>query len=392
MVIWFGLLRLAFANLNVHRLRSALTVLSMVFGTGAVIATLSSQAGAAKYVRDELEKMGTNVIKIRSRDQNARFKLSDKILIRKYSDLFSSISIVEIYHPEARYGSKADAVTLVGSEPPYFSANNVLLSKGRIFDNEDALYKNRVAVIGAQIRKNFFGNENPLGKTIQLFVKDAVLTFQVVGVLKEKGGPNVATIDSGVFIPNTVFEKIVPDEGKTTSLTATLTDTTRTKDAKTQIKALLKNRFPDGLKIEDASEAIERTKNIWAKQNLVGICLSLISLLTGGVGIMNIMLLSVTQRRKEIGLRKAVGATDLHILAQFLIEAIIVCFSGGVLGIIVGTLFGQKVAELMGQGRALISLGVVVMALLFALFTGFIFGLLPALRAARLDPYEALRG
>ena len=163
--------------------------------------------------------------------------------------------------------------------------------------------------------------------------------------------------------------------------------------AKTQAQAILKSRFPaDGVKIFDAREAIERTNAIWEKQNLVGIALASVCLLTGGVGIMNVMTLSVLHRKREVGLRKAIGATDAAISTQFLLEAVFICFVGGIAGVLTGWGFGRQVAKMLGDWEATMSVQAVVLALGFATFVGIFFGLYPAIRASKMAPYDALRG
>ncbi len=141
----------------------------------------------------------------------------------------------------------------------------------------------------------------------------------------------------------------------------------------------------------DAREAIQRTKEIWSKQNLVGLCLAAVSLITGGIGIMNVMLLSIQQRRKEIGLRKAIGARNSEIIMQFLMETALISLMGGLLGLLTGVTFGQQVAKMMGQWEAVLSYSTILLALGFSVSTGLVFGIFPAVRASRIDPYDALR-
>ncbi len=389
MLFWLGLLRLAFANLRINKLRSALTVLGMVFGTGAVIATLSSSEGSARFLDQELKKIGVNLLLIQSR--GLAFTSNDKALIQKYSPYFEQVSsilplgLVKIY-----YGSKTLELETIGVESDFFGTSRQVLNRGRIFDEGDVSQENRLAVLGSGIAQTLFGKANAVGEYLYFVQGESVFPLRVVGVLKSKGSGGVGQNDDRVMIPITVAKKLstsVPHP----LLLGTLWDEQKSGEAKQQVIKLLSPRFSNNLEVTDAKEAIDRNKKILEKQNLVGISLALVSLLTGGVGIMNIMLLSVSQRRKEVGLRKAVGASNGHILIQFLLEAMIVCVVGGMLGICVGMLFGQRVAQMMGQWDAVVSVGTVVWALFFALATGIVFGIMPAYRAAQLDPYEALR-
>jgi ABC-type antimicrobial peptide transport system permease subunit len=210
----------------------------------------------------------------------------------------------------------------------------------------------------------------------------------VIGVTREKGGA-AANLDSSIFISPSLAVKVTG--ASSDRIMVLLRDDNQSIGVKNQITALLGPKFGAAMRVADAREAIERTKAIWGKQNLVGICLAAISLLTGGVGIMNIMLLSIHQRQKEIGLRKAVGARNSEIATQFLLETVIICVLGGMVGILVGWGFGQQVAKMLGDWEASMSLVSVLVALSFSVMTGVLFGATPAMRAARIDPYDALR-
>ncbi|MFM8314300.1 MAG: ABC transporter permease, partial [Deltaproteobacteria bacterium] len=263
---------------------------------------------------------------------------------------------------------------------------------GRIYDQFEDQQAAPVVVLGAAVKESIFGKENATGKFIHLYREKSAFLVQVIGVLEEKGGAQAEMVDRNIFLPPKTLSKIAASQPpNNTALAAVLRNEDQAPIARNEIKTLLKSQFPNGVQISDARETIERSKELWEKQNLVGLALALLSLLTGGVGIMNIMLLSIAQRSKEIGLRKAVGARDSHILIQFLLEAVILCLVGGVLGILFGVFFGQQVASLMGQWQATTSMMTIGVALAFSMMVGIGFGLLPAMRAARLDPYEALR-
>ncbi len=389
MISSLGLIRLAFYNLRINKLRSSLTLLGMVFGTGAVIATLSSNEGAARFIRTELEKLGTNVVVVQGTEGGHQVDEMDRALLKKYADAFSSLSLVmSVPGANIRFHSQVKPTQILGIEANYSVATRMTLQTGRFFDDFENNHAAFLTVLGSEVKAELFGKDNAMGKLVHVFIGPNAHLFEVIGVVKAKGN----ALDSSIFIPNRTASLLSPENRSGVSLAAVLANENFATRGKEQALTLLKRRYPTSLVVSDARESIERTKNIWGKQNLVGICLAFISLLTGGVGIMNIMLLSVSQRKKEIGLRKAVGANDGHILAQFLMEAMIICLAGGILGICVGILFGQRVAEMMGQWKAEISISTILMALGFSMLTGVVFGLLPAIRAARLDPYEALRG
>lgn len=385
--------QLAIANLKTNKLRAALTMLGMVFGTGAVIATMSSSEGAAQHIKEEMKKLGTNIITVSVDKPGPKFEQEHSDLLTKYSTTIRSASLLEVlFNMEARVGSKLSQTNILAGSSEYFDFFNLKIKSGRIYDSYEDSHKALLAVLGSGLKESLFGSERAIGKFIHLYREQSAFLVQVVGVLEEKGGPQAEWLDKAIFLPpGTVSKLSTSSTPKNTYLQIALKDEEMAPQARKEIQVLLKRYFPAGIQISDAREAIERSKSLWEKQNLVGLALAFLSLMTGGVGIMNIMLLSVSQRRKEIGLRKAVGARDSHILIQFIMEATILCVVGGVLGVLFGVVFGQKVASLMGEWRAQTSLPTIALALGFSTLIGISFGLLPAMRASRLDPYEALR-
>jgi len=385
--------QLALANLKTNKLRAVLTMLGMVFGTGAVIATMSSSEGAAQYIKEEMKKLGTNIITVSVDDSSRGLQTQHIDFLKRYSTTLKSASLLTFgENIELRYGAKLVATKTVSAESGYFDEFNLARKSGRIYDT----YENRnmalVAILGANIKQSLFGDESAVGKFIHLYKDQSAFLIQVIGVLAEKGGTQADTVDRAIFLPpKTAFKLNRSEENPNSSISVILKNEDLAPLARQEINHLLKSQFTSGIQISDAREAIERSKDLWEKQNLVGLALAVLSLITGGVGIMNIMLLSVAQRSKEIGLRKAVGARNSHILIQFLLEAVILCVIGGILGVIFGVLFGQQVAALMGQWKAHISPLTISMALCFSTLVGVGFGLLPALRASQMDPYEALR-
>ncbi len=385
--------QLALANLKTNKLRAVLTMLGMVFGTGAVIATMSSSEGAANHIKEEMKKLGTNVITVSNDGTGTFFSVKHAELLKKYSTTIKAVSILEwLDGIEVRYGAKLSSVRALSAESEYFDTFSLNRKSGRIYDQFEDQQAAPVVVLGAAVKESIFGKENATGKFIHLYREKSAFLVQVIGVLEEKGGAQAEMVDRNIFLPPKTLSKIAASQPlNNTALAAVLKNEDQAPIARNEIKTLLKSQFPNGVQISDARETIERSKELWEKQNLVGLALALLSLLTGGVGIMNIMLLSIAQRSKEIGLRKAVGARDSHILIQFLLEAVILCLVGGVLGILFGVFFGQQVASLMGQWQATTSMMTIGVALAFSMMVGIGFGLLPAMRAARLDPYEALR-
>ena len=386
---FFNIVKISLSNLLINKMRSALTILSMVFGTGAVIATLNSNEGAQRFIAKQLEGLGTNLLRAELKN-GASFTDLDVTTINRYSDSFESSMIEATFGNQSlRFAEIISNANTFGVQSGYFDTMNITMARGRIFTPTQDKNFQTVAVLGHALKESLFGKNISIGKQVILYINQNPITFEVVGELKEKGSAGGTGVDQSVFIPLQVAKKIALSKF---SLIATLKKDVDSSLAKNQINALLRPAYQDSLQTTDAKEAIEKTKGIWEKQNLLGMVLAGVTLLTGGVGIMNIMLLSIQQRRREIGLRKAIGAQPFDICVQFLVEAVSICFVGGLIGVTVGSYFGHQVAKMLGQWEAVISINTIFLALGFSSLTGVFFGIIPAIKASKMDPYEALRG
>lgn len=385
-----ALVKLAAMNLWVNKVRSLLTISGMVFGTAAVIATLSSSEGAQRFVKKQLESLGANIITAYS--EKTSFEEQDVDLIRKNTDVFDSLAIaagIPANYVKTDAAPQGATLPLVGYQAAGFKAATLEIEYGRIFDPLEERLGMPAVVLGATAARQLFGIASAVGQPVRIGFPSGEKIFTVTGVLKEKGGAAGKDLDTQIFIPFLAGLREMNASPKT-ALYGVLKSEKLSGRARDELRGLFQSGRPD-LQVIDAREAIEKTTAIWEKQNLVGIMLASVSLVTGGVGIMNIMLLSIHQRRKEIGLRKAIGANDFAIATQFLLESVIVCVFGGIIGVAVGWGFGNQVAKMLGQWEAVTSPFAIGLALTFAMVTGIVFGLLPAMKAAQLDPYEALR-
>ncbi len=391
MVSITALCKLAAINLWVNKVRSLLTISGMIFGTAAVIATLSSSEGAQRFVKSQLDSLGANIISVYSQT-GAPFNPDDQRFIEKNSNVFASLAIAALVPATGFTGSQGpdgSSFQLVGYQSTGFRAASLVIEYGRIFDPIEEHQGLPVAVLGATAARSLYGSELATGRPLRINFGGIQKVFLVTGVLKAKGGTSGKELDQQVYIPYLAGLREI-NGAPTTALYGVLKSEKLAPRAREELRALLTAGRRD-LQVIDAREAIEKTTSIWEKQNLVGILLASVSLVTGGVGIMNIMLLAIHQRRKEIGLRKAVGANDLAIALQFILESVIVCLFGGLIGVAVGWGFGNQVAAMLGQWEAVTSPFAIFLALGFAMTTGLVFGLLPAMKAAQMDPYEALR-
>ncbi len=395
-----------------NRLRSLLTVLGIVIGVSAVIGMLSVGEGARRKITGEIEKLGANVLVVYRRRAPSKEKAEewrgrsegltyeDAIKISKYK-------YVEAVAPEirkgviVRYRDREYEAQLIGTTPEYQKIRNHKPEFGRFITDEDLKYWRKICVIGKNIKDELFKNENPLLKEIKIDGK----RFVIVGVMEEKGAFGPLKFDDRVFVPLITIQKrftgsdnvdlilVKTEAGKTDSV----------RDGLYDLLLKLHNNVEDfGIASqEEFRETMEQTLNTF---KILLASIAAISLLVGGIGIMNIMLVAVTERTREIGLRKAVGARRKDILIQFLIESVILSLTGGIIGILLGIIFANTVGNIMvgattfgprrlfgTGGQSIITFSSILLSFLFALFVGIFFGLYPAWKAAKRDPVEALR-
>lgn len=388
MASFLVIFRLSLATLWENKLRSILTLIGMVFGNAAVIATLSSNDGAKLYIAKQLASLGNKLMTVDL--GSAQLNDSDLLVIKRQADELEFAAQERVVGSGmVRYRHQIVDMRILAVNEDYFRALNLVVERGRVATNDELLSSEPVVILGSRVKDSLFGDLPFINEDVTVLIGESPLVLRVIGSFREKGGTSGTELDNSIYISPSLGQKI--STSNTGKLILLLKDDNRSTIAKYQVQSLLSPKFGDSLQIADAREAIEKTKAIWGKQNLVGICLAAISLLTGGVGIMNIMLLSIHQRQKEIGLRKAVGAQNSEIAVQFLMETVIICLVGGVLGIGVGWLFGKQVASMLGDWEASMSTVSVLIALGFSVLTGVVFGATPAMRAARIDPYDALR-
>lgn len=386
------LFRLSLTNLLIRKLNSTLSIFSLVFGCGAFVATLTINDSSKKQIQLDMEKLGIDLVHIEPDPKNTLPRFPDiKEYILKYNPLIKKLSIeLSSVGVIAIWKKTSLEMQLKGQESSFFDISFSSLESGRYFDEMENENVELVAVIGQNVKNSLFANQNPLGEYINISVDDHLYNFKVIGLLQTKknvGGEN----DDTIFIPHKTFLKMTPLQTPSMKILGQLKNVDDGPACKELLKSILVPFFPQGVKVFDASDVIEQTNKISKNLSIVGIGLALISLLSGGVGIMNIMILSVTQRRREIGLRKALGANNFYILVQFLLESVIICLTGGIIGVIVGIFMAKKMSQLIGQAQLYFSPMMIILSISFSILVGIFFGIFPARQAAKLDPYEALR-
>jgi putative ABC transport system permease protein len=404
---------LAFDALRTHKFRSFLTVLGVLIGTTTVIAVTSIIAGLDKQLVDVAQQFGTRtlwVYKLQvgnphqlTREERLRKPLSyeDAMAIKEQCpsvetvsvELFSEIGEFGLPPVHARYkGQDMSDALFVGVTADHLQIINATVGEGRFFTDGEDLHHRDVAVIGNGVYKRFFENADPIGKTI---IVDGH-SLEIVGTLtKFKSFLGDDQNDKAIWAPYNTFKKAYP-EAKDHFLSV-LAEPGRMEQAKSEVTELLRRRRhvkpsePDNFGIASADSVITQFRQIISTVALVMTVVSSIGLLVGGIGVMNIMLVSVTERTREIGVRKAIGARRSDITWQFLLEAMTLTGFGGVMGIVVGWLLSLAIRTFVPSLPSTVPLWSVVAGFTVASSIGLFFGLWPALKAARLDPIAALR-
>jgi len=398
---FFQSLRIALSCLAANKLRSILTMLGVIIGVGSLIVMVSIIEGARHEVVKEFEDMGSRLIIIfMSPDERKKgegrshvefLTVRDAEAIRQECPLVTDVSPeMPLNETAFEFGGEKVTGTLVGCEAEAARLHNVKLDSGRFFTKEESDAWRKVCVIGAKIKKRLWPNEDPIGKSLRA----RGVTFTVVGVVEEKGRSMGEDRDAYVYAPLTTCQKRITGNDSIYVMWAQTRSVQETEEAADQVWKVLMRRHdnqPD-FTVDSQSRMLSAIFRILAIFGAVLGGVGGLALLVGGIGIMNIMLVSVTERTREIGLRKAVGAKRRHIMFQFLTEAATLSGIGGLLGIALGAGLAWLVGVIMkGNMPTHVPMYVAVVGFLFACSVGGFFGLYPAWRAARLDPIEALR-
>lgn len=387
-------------------LRASLTVLGILIGVAAVVTVTALGAGARESVGGQISSLGSNVIIIVPQDSNAsgarsatgaRAKLTedDGRAIGREAVSISAYAPTLRARGQAVYGDKNTSTQLIGSTIPFFAVRNWKVVKGELWTEYDETAKTKVVVIGSTVAKDLFGEADPVGRSVRI----GRYAYRVLGVLESKGeAPFGGDQDNLILLPIASMRARIlrTPPGQAGMILASATSTETTDRAVAQITSILRQRhkIPDerepdfAIRTQKEFQAMQET--IYSLLTVLLICVAAVSLVVGGIGVMNIMLVSVTERTREIGIRMAIGAREGDIRTQFLVEAVALSLIGGVLGTLVGSLaiFGlsQALGWNMGLDTTALSL-----ALGTSAFTGIVFGFFPARRASRLDPIHALR-
>jgi len=402
-VIFLEILKVALESLWANPMRSILTMLGIIIGVAAVVVMVALGTGAQAAVEERITSLGTNLLSVRSawgrgrsgaRMRSERLNLDDARALQATADSVSAV--VPVYENDAQieYLNRNMSVDVVGTWDNWAEVRDKELAQGRFFSAGEAEGRRRVAVLGHQIAEELFGpGEDPVGAEVYL----RGVRFESIGVLAEQGaGMGWDNPDEQVIVPISTSQWRLFGTDRVEEITLQVADEDLMMTAMVEVESVMRQRhkiLPDqenDFRIYSQTQFLEILQETQQTFTLLLAGIAAVSLLVGGIGIMNIMLVSVTERTREIGIRKAVGAKRAAVQLQFLIEAIVLSCAGGVIGIGVAILASDLLASRFGW-EMLVSAEAVVLSFGFAAAIGIVFGFYPAVRASRLDPIDALR-
>ncbi|MEP6755334.1 MAG: ABC transporter permease [Chthonomonadales bacterium] len=394
---------MALRGLNANKLRSFLTTLGMIMGVGAVIIAISIGQGSKQAVAESTQALGTNTLTILPGQQKKggvsfgfgsikTMKLGDADALLKQCPSVQRVSPTVSGSLQVKYKNKNSTVSIQGNGEDYPVINNHKLKSGRYFNAGEIKGLKRVCILGATTAKDLFDQQNPVGKRVKI----KGIMFEVIGLFKAKGGLGFRNPDDAVYVPVTTGMRRLFGLDYLQAITMQARSDSLMNKAQDEIDKVMRSRHkitssgtPDWIVFNQADlQATQQEQQDTFLALIAGI--AVISLLVGGIGIMNIMLVSVTERTREIGVRKAIGAKRRNILAQFLMEALFLSLIGGLLGVVFG-IAGSNFVGNLNSWRIVIDPSTVILAFSFSAFVGIFFGFYPALKASKLNPIDALR-
>lgn len=403
-------LHIGFKSIKQHKLRSFLTMLGVIFGVAAVIAMMSIAGGARKAALEQIRLLGTNNIRIQhleltgDKQAEAEYRgstglaLSDVSLLERIVPGVEAVAPLKFLDVEVFYSDKKSSGRIVGTNSAYGRVVNFYPDEGRFLSDLDVLQAKKVCVLGPEVAAELFKLQNPIGEKVR--IDDSWYT--VVGVMESKKVRQdnatvikVRNVNRDIYVPiSAVFHRLGGEElyDRLDEITARIAEQDNVIPASRLIERVLlrSHKRVKDFEIVIPRELLAQAQKTQRIFNIVMGAIAAISLLVGGIGIMNIMLATVTERIREIGIRRAIGASERDIMLQFLNETVVISVSGGVVGIILGGLMAQGITLFAGWDTV-ISLLAVVFAFGISVAVGIIFGLYPARKAARMDPIQALR-
>jgi putative ABC transport system permease protein len=396
--------RIALKTLFSHKLRTALATLGIVVGVCSVIVMVAIGDGAQKQVLSKIQAMGTDLVIVtagqvkiiagrqRQTGNVTTLTLRDANTISEESQYIKATAPVQAKKMLVKYESLSTNTSITGTTEAVMPIRNLSVQKGRFFTDDEDRTLQRVAVVGQTVAKNLFENRNPVGEAIRV----GKVVFEVIGVLQEKGTDLVGNDqDDVIYIPvNTALRRLF-NLTYINNIYVQARGSAYIDKAASEVRVILREKHrlrnkPDDFTIQSQTEILKTEKETSQTFTNLLSAVAGISLLVGGVGILAIMLISIKERTREIGLRRAVGALKRDLLLQFIVESLVLSASGGIVGIMLGVILSLS-ASYFTKWPLSLSLPAIIIAFLFSAMIGLIFGVYPAAKAARLDPIEALK-
>lgn len=401
MTIW-ATMRIAFKALYANKMRTILTMLGIIIGVASVITMVSIGQGVSKSVEDNISALGTNLLTIspsmiktggvQSTAGVQTLTVEDSEAIASECDLVAFVSPMVRRNMQIVFGNQNWNTSVYGVSYNYSQIRNWDVEQGEFFTEQDVKGSSKVCVIGTTIAENLFENESPIGQVLRV----QKVPFRVVGVLQSKGTGMGGDQDDCMMVPYTTALSRISRMKHIQSIVCSVSNEDQTENAISEITSLLRQRHhildgnEEDFTIRSQADISEMMAETTGMLTLFLSAIAFISLLVGGIGIMNIMLVSVTERIREIGIRMALGARGSDVLKQFLFESMALSLIGGTIGIISGVVCSQIVSNIL-KLQTLISVEAIVIAFIFSAGVGMFFGFYPAWQASKLDPIEALR-
>jgi putative ABC transport system permease protein len=383
--------KMAFSAIVANKMRSFLTMLGIIIGVFAVTMLITVGQGATSSVTSSIQGLGSNMLIVSITSAKSYELTLDDLNGLKGVNGIADVSPVLSSSTKAKAGTATYDTTIEGASPGYDTIRSLQVESGRFLMDSDMDRRGAVAVIGTELADNLFGTRDVVGNKLTLMGRD----FLIVGVLEEKGSSMGMSNDNRAIIPFTTAQRLI----KRTTISqfyASTTSSDTVTSAESEITRFLQRRFPATDTASDDYKVFSQTDILGTLSTVTGTLTAMlggiagISLLVGGIGIMNIMLVSVSERTREIGIRKAIGAQRIDILMQFLIESVVISITGGLLGLLLGSVGVSILSKVFSMAMS-ITPGIAALAIGFSMAVGVVFGSYPANRAAKLRPIEALR-
>ncbi len=396
--------QMALTSLYANKMRSLLTMLGIIIGVGAVIALVSVGMGVRSNVTSSIASLGSNMLIVSpgSSNRGGVRGAAGSMQTLKYDDakaIKDKIKNIDYVSPSVSssyqvvYGNNNWNTSVQGVTPEFMSIRSLSIGYGSFVSTDDMNKRNRVAVIGTTVASNLFAKDNPVGKNIRINNQP----YKVIGLLESKGQSSVGQDqDDVIYIPLTTAQERMLGITYVQSINVQVSSQEKMEQVQAEIENLLRSRHhivagkDDDFHVRNLTSLMETVSQSTSMLTLLLGAIAGISLIVGGIGIMNIMMVSVTERTREIGIRKALGATFMNIMTQFLIESMVIGIIGGIIGIVFGCAASKIIAQL-GDFTTVITITPIIISFLFAVGIGLFFGIYPARKAAKLDPIEALR-